>query len=163
MKTRLLSSATARLLWGLVLGQAPLYAYAAGEGGPLSEYQPVMSDAFVQLLREADLEMVPGRALMQIERHIAGRQTARQVIGVEVEGARARPVRIARLVRATGAELLDLIGEEAGEITPPAFFRAPSPSTVVDEATSPAPSTPTPSTVVDEATSPAASTPPHQP
>jgi len=44
------------------------------------------------LLRQTDLEMVPRRAFVQIERDIARGQPAGQVIGVEIESARARAV-----------------------------------------------------------------------
>ena len=39
------------------------------------------------LLRQADLEVVPRRAFVQVQRDIACRQPARQVIGVEIESA----------------------------------------------------------------------------
>ncbi len=60
-------------------------------------------------LREADLEMMPRCAFVQVERHIARRQPAGQVIGVEIECPRPRTVRRARIVRTTRFELLAIL------------------------------------------------------
>ena len=56
-------------------------------------------------LRKADLEMMARRAFVQIQRDIAGRQAARQIIGVEIERARARSIRGAGIVRSARFEL----------------------------------------------------------
>src|SRR5439155_21691182 len=58
------------------------------------------------LLRQADLEVVAGLAFVEEQGRHLGRVARRQVISVEIEGAGARTVRRALLVRAASLELL---------------------------------------------------------
>lgn len=54
MKTRLHPLASACAVLMLILSLQSVSSYAAEAGGPLSDYQPVMNDTLVQMLRAGD-------------------------------------------------------------------------------------------------------------